>query len=434
MAQPLAAGPRIVDRDMWLACANPKSGRLPAVGSFVYYFPYGHAEQCPSPLTQPLVCRQEFLCRVVAVRVSASAETNEPYAAISLKPDVVPDDDVPNPSPAPDQHHHQQPQIFYFVKELTYRDVDYRDLFVAPMSAANKVFPPPLEHKQTQDLSMRDLQGFRMHFKHRENRAGSVELRKGWRGFKKDMDLIDGDHVIFMRRPASDQLFVGVRRQRDVPKRVRPIKHRAKATTTVPLQEVMEAARLAAAGVEFTVNYYSRQDGDEFVVPHKVVVEGLKVWRARLIPAMVMKFSWAVQDDAPPIVGPQGKIVNIISTRVWRNLEVGWPQSSKMNRWTNFWQVRPILYPNLLSSSSPSPQKKLKISETATDLPSSSSPHPPKEPKISETATDLPSSSSPPHLPTELHISETATASASVEQEEKVDELLGQLFSKPPFL
>ncbi|XP_006658344.2 B3 domain-containing protein Os07g0183300/Os07g0183600-like isoform X2 [Oryza brachyantha] len=261
---------------MWLACANPKSGRLPAVGSLVYYFPHGHTEQCPSPLAEPLACPHVFLCRVVAVRFSANIETNEPYAAISLKPGVLPNDDVPrqhpHPAPVPD---HQQPQIYYFVKELNDKDADHRVLFTAPMDVANKVFPPPLENQQTRDLSVRDLQGVRMYFNYRGN-GRRVEFRKGWRRFHKDMDLIDGDHVIFMRRPASDQVFLGVRRQRDVPKTVR-------VTTTVTLQEVMEAVRLAAEGVEFTVNYYSRQDGDEFVVPREVVDEAL---RARLTPAM----------------------------------------------------------------------------------------------------------------------------------------------------
>lgn len=36
----------VIDHDIWLACATPYSGRLPVVGSAVYYFPQGRAEQC----------------------------------------------------------------------------------------------------------------------------------------------------------------------------------------------------------------------------------------------------------------------------------------------------------------------------------------------------------------------------------------------------
>ncbi|EEE66689.1 hypothetical protein OsJ_23344 [Oryza sativa Japonica Group] len=79
-AAPLADdGDGIVDRDMWLACAAPNSGRLPAVGSVVFYFVDGHAAQfCqfPAPLLEQLAVPgppASSSVRVAAVRLRADA-------------------------------------------------------------------------------------------------------------------------------------------------------------------------------------------------------------------------------------------------------------------------------------------------------------------------------------------------------------------------
>ena len=77
-------GNSIVDRDVWLACAAPLS-RLPTVGDDVYYFPDGHAEQCPAHLPAPLPAPHFFPCTVTDISLATDDKTDELFAKISLR-------------------------------------------------------------------------------------------------------------------------------------------------------------------------------------------------------------------------------------------------------------------------------------------------------------------------------------------------------------
>uniref|UniRef100_A0A0E0HXH0 TF-B3 domain-containing protein n=1 Tax=Oryza nivara TaxID=4536 RepID=A0A0E0HXH0_ORYNI len=376
-AAPLADdGDGIVDRAMWLACAAPNSGRLPAVGSVVFYFVDGHAAQfCqfPAPLLEQLAVPgpRVFLCTVAAVRLRADALTNEAYAEITLDP--VADHDVPRlapaPAPAPAAAAGGQ-QLRYFVKTLMISDFDFRIRFSAPMADAKGVFPPLVDAKAVQPLLVKDLHGSPMTFDY--GRKGKrVTLAKVWKKFRDDMDFVDGDSVIFMRRRDDDdddgELYVGVRCQRTLERPLRNTMRRYRPPTPpqAAVQEaVLAAAGHAAAGERFTVAYRSRQDGDEFVVPREAVEEGL---RARLTSLAEVEFVWAVEDGAPPIVGPRGKVTAIATGQLWRNLEIVWDGNSEMDMSANFWQVRPVEEVDI-SPSTPPPKrlKNCEIDDTAS--------------------------------------------------------------------
>jgi hypothetical protein len=284
---PAANGDSIVDRDVWLACAVPLS-RLPAVGAEVYYFPHGHAEQCPAHLPAPLPAPHLFPCTVAGVSLGADDETNEVFAKISLSPG-------PHRGPAAacrtDPTSDCPPQeLSYFTKELTQSDANNGGGFSVPRYCADHIFPtldfdanPPV-----QKLFMRDTRGNPWQFRHIYRGTPRRHLlTTGWSRFVNAKLLVAGDIVVFMRRHNGD-LIVGLRRTPRYPlvfPRVgsgagvdpdQPPPRNARAR--VPPQDVIEAARLAAEGRSFAVTYFPRQAAGEFIVPRDEV-EGVLATR-----------------------------------------------------------------------------------------------------------------------------------------------------------
>lgn len=280
-----------VTRDMWMACAAPKSGRLPTVGSLVYYFPDGHAEQCLSRPQEPLPGRI-FLCKVTDVRLGAAA-TNEALATISLVPIAADDHAFQLQAPAdPDPAPAQSQSLVSFVKPLTYTDVTKNRFMVPKDDAAAGVLP----HIQLNDdvpLRIKDLSGKEWAFNYTW-KAHTRMFRNGWMEFSNANGLVTGDNAVFMRR-GNGEMFMAVRRTRNRP-------------APFSVEEVIEAVWRAARREPFEVSYCSRQDGDEFVVPRDIVDDGL---RARFAPGMAVNFVWAVEDGKLPTIGPQGEVISI---------------------------------------------------------------------------------------------------------------------------
>ncbi|KAB8104561.1 hypothetical protein EE612_037523 [Oryza sativa] len=280
-----------VTRDMWMACAAPKSGRLPTVGSLVYYFPDGHAEQCLSRPQEPLPGRI-FLCKVTDVRLGAAA-TNEALATISLVPIAADDHAFQLQAPAdPDPAPAQSQSLVSFVKPLTYTDVTKNRFMVPKDDAAAGVLP----HIQLNDdvpLRIKDLSGKEWAFNYTW-KAHTRMFRNGWMEFSNANGLVTGDNAVFMRR-GNGEMFMAVRRTRNRP-------------APFSVEEVIEAVWRAARREPFEVSYCLRQDGDEFVVPRDIVDDGL---RARFAPGMAVNFVWAVEDGKLPTIGPQGEVISI---------------------------------------------------------------------------------------------------------------------------
>ncbi|KAL5214903.1 hypothetical protein ABZP36_004055 [Zizania latifolia] len=356
MAPPPAAALPI-DRLVWVACAVPLS-RIPAVGSQVFYFPYGHAEQCPTPLPDPLPAHQVFPCTVTDVHLSVDAVTDEPYATISLVPGPHHDQPQPPPSapsPAP------EPDLSYFAKQLTQSDANNGGGFSVPRFCADNIFPgldfsadPPV-----QNLRMKDLQGREWEFRHIYRGTPRRHLlTTGWSKFVNAKLLVSGDTVVFMCRSDADadndkELLVGVRRAArygGYPPR--------NARARVPADEVVEAVRLAASGAAFTVTYYPRHGAGEFVVPRKEVEDGV---RSEFKPGMQVKMQVMEADDTHRTAWATG-IINDVHQTMWRMLEVEWDvstaSSSTLNQYVNCWQVKHAGIPPFLNG--------LEISENTT--------------------------------------------------------------------
>ncbi|KAL6651720.1 hypothetical protein ACP70R_010645 [Stipagrostis hirtigluma subsp. patula] len=356
-----AAGdaPPIVDRDVWLACAVPLS-RLPAVGDQVYYFPHGHAEQCPAHLPSPLPGPPLFLCTVTALRLAADTTSNEVFAAISLQPGGR------APAPPPPQPQAPQPphQLSYFAKQLTQSDANNGGGFSVPRYCADYIFPrldfdadPPV-----QTLRMRDPCGAAWAFRHIYRGTPRRHLlTTGWSKFVNAKLLVAGDTVVFMRRPDGD-LLIGLRRAPRYPppspdpSQAPPRNARAR----VPPEDVLEAARLAAEGSPFTVTYYPRQGAAEFVVPRKEVEDALTT---RWEPGMQVRMPVMEAEDARRTDWANGTIKALHSS-IWRALEIEWddstPSSLTKTRYVNTWQVQFVGFPPLM--------KRLRISETIESM------------------------------------------------------------------
>ncbi|KAG8066832.1 hypothetical protein GUJ93_ZPchr0004g40051 [Zizania palustris] len=350
MAAAAAALP--IDRRVWMACAVPLS-RIPAVGDQVFYFPYGHAEQCRDPLPDPLPDRHVFPCAVTAVHLAVDAVTDEPYATISLVPGTHYDDQPHPPAPAPAPA--PAPDFSYYAKQLTQSDSNNGGGFSVPRYCADNILPglnfsddPPL-----QNLRMKDLQGDDWEFRHIYRGTPRRHLlTTGWSKFVNAKMLVAGDTVVFMRRPDADnenekELLVGVRRAARYG--AYPLRN---VRARVPVDEVVEAVRLAASGAEFTVTYYPRHGAGEFVVPRKVVEDGLS---CDFKPGMHVKMQVMEADDTNrhSTAAWATGIINDVDQNIWRMLEVEWDvspaSSSTLNKHVNCWQVKRARIPRSLN-------------------------------------------------------------------------------------
>lgn len=396
-------GHPIVDRDVWLACAVPLS-RLPALNSEVYYFPHGHAEQCPDHLPAPLPTPHLFPCTVTAVSLGADADTNEVFAKISLKPG-------PHRGPPADPEPQQQPAAAtaYCAKELTQSDANNGGGFSVPRYCADHVFPrlnfeadPPV-----QNLAMRDPEGGRWQFRHIYRGTPRRHLlTTGWSKFVNANLLVAGDHVVFMRRP-DGQLLIGLRLSPRYPfvEPDQPPPRNARAR--VPTEEVLEAARLAAEGTPFTVTYYPRLGAGEFVVPRKEVEDAIADCARWETGAHVrMQVMDAKEDTRRAVVEWANGTVKAIHQNIWRALEIDWDESSPSNsRFLNAWQVQFVGYPPL------SKRPRILVDAAAAAVDGSSLPAPP--PIGTESSAFLLGSSVPADMQGARHICPTAAPSPS---------------------
>jgi hypothetical protein len=311
----------VVDTDVWLACAVPLS-RLPAVGSQVYYFPHGHAEQCPAPLPAPLPTPHLFPCTVTAVRLAADPGTDEVLAEISLRPGPHRDHHRGGPAYA---NNAATNTIVYYAKQLTQSDANNGGGFSVPRYCADVIFPkldfeadPPV-----QNLLMRDTVGNRWQFRHIYRGTPRRHLlTTGWSRFVNAKLLVAGDTVVFMRR-TDGELLIGLRRAPRYPARQQATQTpqhqpRYNARARVQPDKVMEAARLAAEGSPFAVTYYPRLGAGEFVVPRKEVEDALAfIWQ----PGMQVRMQVMEAEDARRTEWTTGTLKGLHAD-MWRALEV----------------------------------------------------------------------------------------------------------------
>ncbi|CAA6668401.1 unnamed protein product [Spirodela intermedia] len=149
-----------VNPDIWEACAG-RSGTIPAVGTSVYYFPQGHAEQALGEVDWESEAEDLsfFFCRVTGVQHLASRSSNEVFAKIRLERDFM----YPKPFSSAGGE-----KLVFVAKVLTPSDANNGGAFSVPRLCADRVFPS-LDYTKdnpSQALFVRDLEGNELRFQH----------------------------------------------------------------------------------------------------------------------------------------------------------------------------------------------------------------------------------------------------------------------------
>ena len=299
---------RDVHPQLWQACAGSMCA-VPPVGAADYYFPQGHAEQAGAAVDLRVV--PPFVaCRVAAVRLMAEPDTDDIYAKIRLVP-LRPWEPVTDVGDAllgegsrggdgdGQQRRRRRPRPLSFAKTLTQSDVNTGGGFTVPRLCALSIFPeldysfdPPLQF-----IPATDVHGVEWTFRHvyRGNPPRHL-ITAGWSNFVHNKKLLPGDSVVFVREE-DGKVHIGLRRA----KRVFCGGNAGRSGAAVagpsdgkvPAEDVVEAARLAAAGQPFEVVHYPRASAPEFCVRADAVKESM---RSPWCPGLRFKMAFETED------------------------------------------------------------------------------------------------------------------------------------------
>ncbi|KAL6903700.1 hypothetical protein ACP4OV_004513 [Aristida adscensionis] len=393
------AGEGCVDAQLWLACAGSMC-TVPPVGAAVYYFPQGHVEQAAAPVdlsaarVPPLVP-----CRVAAVRFMADPQSDEVFARMRLVP-LRPGEPVVDVGEAAAEAMRaagagdDPPKPASFAKTLTQSDANNGGGFSVPRFCAETIFPE-LDYRAeppVQNVYARDVHGVEWKFRHIYRGTPRRHLlTTGWSNFVNQKKLLAGDSIVFLRGEGG-QVHVGLRRAKrgfclgaagdEGPASMPGWDHYrglvrgnaspsggggAHAGGKVPAEDVLAAARLAAAGQPFEVVHYPRASSPEFCVRAAAVRAAMQV---QWCPGMRFKMAFETEDSsriswfmgtvaavhpADPARWPQS---------LWRLLQVTWDEPELLQ---NVKRVCPWLVelvssmPNLHLPSFSPPRKKPRI-------------------------------------------------------------------------
>nr|XP_010930928.1 auxin response factor 18-like [Elaeis guineensis] len=362
----------VVDPQVWHACAGT-AAKLPPVGSLVYYFPQGHAEQAPSLPDFPTVSAaggrlpSHFLCRAAAIGFHAEPDTDEVFARIVLEPCSTP---PPPLSPEASSSSVEEPDdggAVVFVKALTPSDANNGGGFSMPRFGAESIFPPldMAAVPPVQNLTIRDLHGKVWTFRHIFRGVPPRHLlTTGWSRFSDAKKLVAGDALVFIKK-RDHQLYVGIRRaprfssrgpQASLPPAAAPRDKRLEVHVgarhgfsrndrgRVPAEVVVEALRLGRMGRPFEVVHYPMASAADFVVGVEKVNAALRVpWFV----GMRVRMSVEIEGSSRTRVF-QGTVSEITaqdqdrwSLSPWRVLQVAWDEAGVLQNVHSVspWQV-----------------------------------------------------------------------------------------------
>ncbi|KAH6780387.1 hypothetical protein C2S52_011624 [Perilla frutescens var. hirtella] len=356
-----------VDASIWRAVAGA-SVRIPAVNSYVYYFPQGHLEQCSGSavvnnynFTQ---MRPWILCQVISVRFLSDRASDQAFARILLQP-IQPHGARPRSNEIIGDDADDD-DIVSFAKILTRSDANNGGGFSVPRFCADMILPqlnfaadPPV-----QNLVMRDTQNNAWEFRHIYRGTPRRHLlTTGWSKYVNAKRLVAGDSVVFMRKKSTNELFVGVRRA-----------ERFGGDADVDGAEALSAIENAVRGMPFEVVYYPKVGFPDFVVMAEKVKESLRMlWGAG------MRVRMAVEtDDSSRMTWIQGVVTTATTPATglwcgspWRMLQVTWDdhESSENVNKVSPWQVEYIPLSPLIDPDFP-PSKRFKLLQDSGMLPS----------------------------------------------------------------
>ncbi|TVU15207.1 hypothetical protein EJB05_38714, partial [Eragrostis curvula] len=402
-------GGQEVDAQLWLACAGSMC-TVPPVGAAVYYFPQGHAEQAGGAVDLSAARVPPLLpCLVAAVRFMADPQSDEVYAKMRLVP-LRPGEPVADVGEAAAEamraaagDEQQQAKPASFAKTLTQSDANNGGGFSVPRFCAETIFPE-LDYRAeppVQNVFARDVHGIEWKFRHIYRGTPRRHLlTTGWSNFVNQKKLLAGDSIVFLRG-GDGQVHVGLRRAKrgygpggddggssSALSGWDPYRGlvRGNATTSssssgvvssngkVPAEDVLAAARLAAAGQPFEVVHYPRASSPEFCVRAEAVRAAMQVhW----CPGMRFKMAFETEDSSRiswfmgTVAGAQPADPARWPQSPWRLLQVTWDEPELLQ---NVKRVCPWLVelvssmPNLHLPSFSPPRKKPRI-PPYTDFP-----------------------------------------------------------------
>ncbi|XP_073016248.1 auxin response factor 5-like isoform X2 [Primulina eburnea] len=351
-----------INPELWQACAGPLVN-LPAAGTHVVYFPQGHSEQVAESMKKDVDAQipnypnllSKLLCLLHSVTLHADPETDEVYAQMTLQPVSSFDREALLRSDLSTKAN--KPQTDFFCKTLTASDTSTHGGFSVPRRAAEKIFPlldftmqPPAQEIVARDLHD-NVWTFRHIFRGQPKRH---LLTTGWSLFISGKRLFAGDSVLFIR-DEKQQLLLGTRRANRQPTN---LSSSVLSSDSMHIGILAAAAHAAANNSPFTVFYNPRASPSEFVIP---LAKYYKSVCSNQI-SLGMRFRMMFETEESGIRRYMGTITGISDldpvrwkNSQWRNLQVGWDESTageRRNR-VSIWEIEPVTAPFFICPTPP---------------------------------------------------------------------------------
>ncbi|XP_010261761.1 PREDICTED: auxin response factor 19-like [Nelumbo nucifera] len=338
--------------ELWHACAGPLVS-LPPVGSLVVYFPQGHSEQVAASMQKETDSIPSYpnlpsklICVLHNVTLHADPETDEVYAQMALQPVNKYDKEALLASDM-GLKQSKQPTEF-FCKTLTASDTSTHGGFSVPRRAAEKIFPPLDFSMQppAQELVARDLHDVAWTFRHiYRGQPKRHLLTTGWSVFVSTKRLFAGDSVLFIRDEKS-QLLLGTRHA----SRQQPaLSSSVISSDSMHIGILAAAAHAAANNSPFTIFYNPRASPSEFVI---LLSKYNKAMYTQV--SLGMRFRMMFETEESGVRRYMGTITGISDldpvrwkNSQWRNLQVGWDESTVGERPSrvSIWDIEPVATP-----------------------------------------------------------------------------------------
>ncbi|GLT70563.1 hypothetical protein SLA2020_426350 [Shorea laevis] len=343
---------KTINSELWHACAGPLVS-LPPVGSLVVYFPQGHSEQVAASMQKETDFIPNYpnlppklICMLHNVTLHADPETDEVYAQMTLQPVNKYDKEALLASDL-GLKQSKQPSEF-FCKTLTASDTSTHGGFSVPRRAAEKIFPPLDFSMQppAQELGARDLHDSSWTFRHiYRGQPKRHLLTTGWSVFVSTKRLFAGDSVLFIRDEKS-QLLLGIKRAN----RQQPaLSSSVISSDSMHIGILAAAAHAAANNSPFTIFYNPRASPSEFVIP---LARYNKAMYTQV--SLGMRFRMMFETEESGVRRYMGTITGISDldplrwkNSQWRNLQVGWDESTAGERPSrvSIWEIEPVVTP-----------------------------------------------------------------------------------------
>nr|XP_011464700.1 PREDICTED: auxin response factor 19-like [Fragaria vesca subsp. vesca] len=345
---------KIINPELWQACAGPLVN-LPPAGTHVVYFPQGHSEQVAASMKKDVDAQipnypnlpSKLLCLLHSVTLHADPETDEVYAQMTLQPVTSFDKEALLRSDLALKSNKPQPE--FFCKTLTASDTSTHGGFSVPRRAAEKIFPSLDFNMQppAQEIVARDLHDTVWTFRHiYRGQPKRHLLTTGWSLFVSGKRLFAGDAVLFIR-DEKQQLLLGIRRANRQPTN---LSSSVLSSDSMHIGILAAAAHAAANNSIFTVFYNPRASPSEFVIP---LAKYYKAVCANQL-SLGMRFRMMFETEESGTRRYMGTITGISDldpvrwkNSQWRNLQVGWDESTageRRNR-VSIWEIEPVTAP-----------------------------------------------------------------------------------------